>query len=694
MHVLPTHISQYEVRRVLGQGGMGVVYLAFDPGLRRQVALKVLRTDNEEQRERFRREARIAARVQHPNIVAIYAVGEHDGQPYIAMEYIEGEPLSDGIRRRAPWALGRKLLMAADLCAGLAMAHRAGVIHRDVKPSNLIVTNGSGVLRILDFGIARGADLAATMGLTMQGNIVGTLNYMSPEQIAGQPLDHRSDIFAVGLVLYELLTYRQAFAGDNIATLTYRIVHGAAEPIDQLEPDLDTQLCRAVARAMARSPDDRFQHLDEMRSEILRIASRLTPDAAAQIVKRMTAEPMAVQPLVWSKALDPTIDASAPSTPHAVALAPPELETTSAEISRRPAKALMAGAAGVVIAGAVGLYVVRQGAPDDVLPPVERPPVNRPETPKGSTTDAGGGDPLPENTTEPDTPPGPSSTDEMAAQLRDQLSSARALLKQGSLLRAAQAARVPSIPAGVDRNALSASLTGLRDVGVQAATRAAAGARAAERAALAAGASPEQLAPAQNQMTLAAALSRSDAVSAVSVYTQAEGSLTQLRAQLTAPRPPDVGQQGGQPGGQTGGNGAAKGGSGGSGEVGPPVGTVEEKKSDPPPPTPPVNEEELVLSVLTRWAAAYSSRDIGALRAVEPGATDQVARQLDDLRSVRSSLSGCQVSVTGASANAACTERFQAVDRFGNASRPVDRRRSFTLRKSDGRWTIASATLR
>ena len=121
------------------------------------------------------------------------------------------------------------------------------------------------------------------MGLTMLGNIVGTLNYMSPEQITGQPLDHRSDIFAVGLVLYELLAYRQAFPGDNLATLTYHIVHGSAEPLRGLQPDLDPELCGVVERAMARSPDDRYPHLEAMRTDLMRVAARLTPEAGAQL---------------------------------------------------------------------------------------------------------------------------------------------------------------------------------------------------------------------------------------------------------------------------------------------------------------------------------------------------------------------------------------------------------------------------
>jgi serine/threonine-protein kinase len=357
---LPTHISHYEIRGVLGQGGMGTVYLALDPALRRQVALKVLRADTDDQRERFRREARIVARLQHPNIVAIYAVGEHDRQPFIAMEYIEGEPLSDGIRRRTPWSLHRKLQMAVDLCGGLAFAHRAGVVHRDVKPSNLMVSNGSGTLRLLDFGIARGVDGAATMDLTMLGNIVGTLNYMSPEQITGQTLDHRSDIFAVGLVLYELLAYRQAFPGDNLATLTYRIVHGSAEPLRELQPDLDPELCAVVERAMARLPDDRYPHLEAMRTDLVRVAARLSPEAAALLATQGVAgtTPASGQPLIWSHALDPTVAASGPATPRSTARVPDpaatEEDVTPTGGRRWP---MAAGAGGLVLAAVAAMWL-------------------------------------------------------------------------------------------------------------------------------------------------------------------------------------------------------------------------------------------------------------------------------------------------------------------------------------------------
>lgn len=368
MDVLPTRIGHYEIRHVLGQGGMGTVYLGIDPALQRPVALKVLRSDSEDLRERFRREARIIARLQHPNIVAIYTVGEHDDQPFLAMEYIDGEPLSEGIRRRAPWSLQRRLLMAGDLCAGLAFAHRAGVIHRDVKPSNLMVSNGSGTVRLLDFGIARGDDAAATHGLTLHGNIVGTMNYMSPEQITGQPVDHRSDIFAVGLVLYELLSYCQAFPGSNLATLTYRIVHGQAEPLRELEPTLDPELCAIVDRAMARYPDDRYPHLEAMRTDLLRVAARLSPTAAAAVATEAAEgrPDTPIVPPIWSRALDPTVDSGAPVTPGATPAHQPavrEQGQTTSGVTRRWLVPAASTAAALTTATAVWIGWPRLPAP-------------------------------------------------------------------------------------------------------------------------------------------------------------------------------------------------------------------------------------------------------------------------------------------------------------------------------------------
>ena len=186
--------------------------LALDPAIDRLVAIKVLRADfeDEDTRDRFAGEARAAGRLRHPNIVTIHDVGDEDGRPYIAMEDIPWrDPVRAGSAGRAPLALSRKLHFVEEVCRGLAYAHRAGLIHRDIKPANLMV-DPEGVVKILDFGIARAA---ASTQLTSA--FAGTPSYMSPEQAKGLPLDARSDIFSVGLVLYELLAYKKAFPGET-----------------------------------------------------------------------------------------------------------------------------------------------------------------------------------------------------------------------------------------------------------------------------------------------------------------------------------------------------------------------------------------------------------------------------------------------------------------------------------------------
>jgi serine/threonine-protein kinase len=271
MSDLPKSVHRYEIVERLGQGGMGDLYLGRDPALDRFVAIKMLRAGStaDDLRERFAREARSAARLAHINIVTIYDVGEHQGQPYIAMEYVLGETLLEKIRRRSDLPLATKLQYVDELCAGLAHAHRAGIIHRDIKPANLIVA-AEGPLKILDFGIARLADSS----MTQSGMMLGTLNYMSPEQISGPEVDHRSDIFAVGAVFYELLSYQQAFPG-GIDTVLSRILYGTPIPLSQLCPGLDASIIGIVDRAMAKAPEERFDDLTAMRAELARARERL-----------------------------------------------------------------------------------------------------------------------------------------------------------------------------------------------------------------------------------------------------------------------------------------------------------------------------------------------------------------------------------------------------------------------------------
>jgi serine/threonine protein kinase/tetratricopeptide (TPR) repeat protein len=287
---LPATIHRYEVEARIGEGGMGTLYLARDPVLDRQVAIKLLREgfDNADLRERFVREAKSAARLTHVNIVRIFDFGDHHGQPFIAMEYIPGETLADKIRRRAQIPLAERLRYMEDLCAGLAHAHKAQIVHRDVKPANVMISP-EGELKILDFGIARLGDSK----MTQAGMLVGTLNYMSPEQLAGGQVDQRSDIFAVGAVFYELLAYRQAFPGGLHDGLLHKIMHAAPEPIEKFCPDLDPEISRIILRAVEKDQAARYASLTDMGRDIARVRDWLpaeatqviaTPDAATKAI--------------------------------------------------------------------------------------------------------------------------------------------------------------------------------------------------------------------------------------------------------------------------------------------------------------------------------------------------------------------------------------------------------------------------
>src|SRR5262245_37019933 len=236
-----TVIGKYQVVDLLGQGGMGTLYLARDPSLDRLVAIKVLRVDvdAESMRARFDREARSVSRLRHPNIVTIFEYGDHKGQPFIVMEYIAGESMDELIRRQAALVLTRKLELMEQLCAGMAYAHRARIIHRDLKPANLMIDDETSSLRILDFGIPRRVE----SGTARHTDVIGTPAYMSPEQCAGTALDHRSDIFAIGCVFYELLSYRQAFEGGTPLAVFDMIANTPPAPLERV--------CRGIDPAIA-----------------------------------------------------------------------------------------------------------------------------------------------------------------------------------------------------------------------------------------------------------------------------------------------------------------------------------------------------------------------------------------------------------------------------------------------------------
>jgi serine/threonine protein kinase len=279
-------IDRYETIDLIGRGGMGSVYLARDPLIDRYVAVKVLDVALDSiARERFNREARASGRLHHPNIVTIFDVGEHQGRPFIAMEYVPGQTLAMLIRQ-GQLGLAEKLRLMADACVGLAHAHRASIIHLDVKPANF-VRHDSGVLKILDFGIAR--VLAADT--TRTEHVLGTMRYMAPEQATGQTIDRRTDVFALGCVLYEVIAGVPAFKGtyeELISRITKPI---EASPLSDVVPGVHPELVRMTRRAMANNPDERYDDLEVLKREIDGLLRNLTgPQEPMRLVLQSNAD--------------------------------------------------------------------------------------------------------------------------------------------------------------------------------------------------------------------------------------------------------------------------------------------------------------------------------------------------------------------------------------------------------------------
>jgi len=251
-------IGRYEIVGPLGKGAMGIVYKATDPTIGRTVALKTMRLDiqgpeSTEMLARFRNEARLAGVLNHPNIVTVYDAGEINGLFYMAMEYIEGRTLYQLLLQERVLTMDKVLDIARQICAGLDAASALRVVHRDIKPAN-IMSLPSGLVKIMDFGIAKcGGSMTST------GEVLGTPNYMSPEQVKGKVLDGRSDLFSFGVILYEMITGEKPFTGDNITTIIYKIVNEEPIPPRELNPNIHPGLNRVMLRALAKNPQDRYQ---------------------------------------------------------------------------------------------------------------------------------------------------------------------------------------------------------------------------------------------------------------------------------------------------------------------------------------------------------------------------------------------------------------------------------------------------
>ncbi len=281
--------GRYEVEELVGSGGMSSVYRAHDRLLERTVALKILHeqfTRDDGYVERFRREARAVAQLTHPNIVTVIDRGEQDGRQFIVFEYVHGMNLKELVEQEGPLPPGEVIELALQIARGLAFAHEQGLVHRDVKPQNVLL-DADGRAKVTDFGIARALDVD---GMTITGTIMGTSNYIAPEQARGEPVDEQTDVYSLGCVLYELLAGEVPFDGDNFVAVAMRHVNDPVPSVREVRPDVPPRLDWAIQQAMAKDPGDRFDSMADFAAELEACHAELDgAEGATMIVPRAAA---------------------------------------------------------------------------------------------------------------------------------------------------------------------------------------------------------------------------------------------------------------------------------------------------------------------------------------------------------------------------------------------------------------------
>jgi serine/threonine protein kinase len=675
----PAFVGRYHIDRLIAHGGMGSVYLAHDPAIDRQVVIKLLKEgfDDPAVRERFAREARSAGRLQHPNIVTVFDVGEHDDRPFIAMEYVQGQTLLQFIRQRGVIRTWEKLAILEDVCAGLHYAHTVGVVHRDIKPANVMRLD-SGMAKILDFGVAR----AGAGPITRAGDVVGTLNYMSPEQLTGEPVDHRTDVYAVGALAYELFTHRMAFPGTIDTGVLHRILTSSHVPIEDLVPGIDPEIAAMVERAMAREPDARYRNLEELRQDVAVVRTHLleTTDDLAEPLDpdaetRIDSGPIASSgqqrpPSRRSSTIDRAMQAAAP---HAASSAAP----------RTPPRltVLLAVACAVLAAALIATFMVSW------------PPVSIPAPPSPSTGERAPA-PLPApleasgNT--------PQGADEVRTPLDEQLRDARDVVRRHLVAGDRQRA-LDALVRGLALDAKDPALNGLAGDLVAAARRTAADARTAAATRLADATSSAEFNSAESRAREADQLLRKgDRVGATRAFLGASALYSTSRNASAKPSAPPAVAASLPPT-----------------PVPPPPANVVPPEPPPPPslpapaspapapeaapapsepaPDPRVSDQAAVLDAIRRYAQAYQSLSSAEVARAMPSLTAEQLRRLDrdfsNYRSYGVDVRGERISVDGDTATVTCE-----IVRSYETKNGVTGKRAvasvFRLRRSGSAWII------
>jgi len=734
-------VGRYEITERLGQGGMGTVYRAFDPLLTRVVAVKVIsaQLDSQpEQRERFFREARAAAQLSHRNIVTIFDLGEQDGAPFLAMEYLVGRDLELRMREGDRMTLARKLEIALMVCEGLAHAHGAGVIHRDIKPANIFITD-DGQAKILDFGLAR----LVTSELTRSNMMVGTVNYMSPEQLRGEKSDHRADIFSFGVVIYELLSGKKPFQADSFASTMYKILNETPEALDRIDPSLPPHLTAIVDRAIAKSRDDRYQHMTELARDLAtayeglrgsdmrvlsHITSRTPPPSHVQSrpLDQLTS-PDAVTIATPVPSLIQTAAAvgTPPPTPFPATALPqsaPAPSSTGASPDGRPASSTRRWVYGIVFGIALAglsVFMLRDRTPQPAstapaaqatpsapappsgppspAPPASGPePAERPEIPERREPQE-----RPEIAERPEPPEArpPDQSSRVAADIAAQVArlnrQARAAFEAGRHEEAAQQARevlalerrnraateLLARVAAAERQHVATTLAGMDSAKAAAV---AADARNLVPSLFSAAEQQESLARRANEdQDLTTAAARME--TATTLFKTAEtGARAEIEARAARAQAAENRRRA---------EAAARPEPTPAPPPAPASPPAPKPESIPAPPASPVKVQAAVAAVIDRYTSALQQRDLSALKAVWPtlaGAQQSaIESEFNNARSISVQFVNPKIDVSGATATVTGVRRYGMQTRDGQQLQ-TETNTTLVLRQSANGWHIES----